>query len=180
MLSVKPSIETENYRWLGCEYAVDGHVVGGHAIDGHAPFCNRLFFSVRRSRKMILRSKHENTRGETTIKAVTSCNTAVFARHTITMSASKVCAVFGYGPGLGAAAARKWGSEGFKVRVVRIWSSILWWTTEEGQYSALCVDFSTSVVSILSWHRWLYCRGRLKRCKRQNQAYPTQKDLPAT
>jgi hypothetical protein len=31
------------------------------------------------------------------------------------MSASKVCAVFGFGPGTGAAAARKWGSEGFKV-----------------------------------------------------------------
>ena len=34
------------------------------------------------------------------------------------MSATtKVCAVFGYGPGLGAAAARKWASEGFQVRL---------------------------------------------------------------
>lgn len=35
---------------------------------------------------------------------------------TITMS--KVCAVFGFGPGLGAAAARKWSSEGFKVALL--------------------------------------------------------------
>mmetsp|Transcript_3597 Transcript_3597/g.5496 ORF Transcript_3597/g.5496 Transcript_3597/m.5496 type:complete len:229 (-) Transcript_3597:144-830(-) len=33
-------------------------------------------------------------------------------------SISKVCAVFGYGPGLGAAAARKWASEGFQVAIL--------------------------------------------------------------
>ena len=31
---------------------------------------------------------------------------------------SKVCAVFGYGPGLGAAVARKWAKEGFSVAVM--------------------------------------------------------------
>lgn len=31
---------------------------------------------------------------------------------------SKVCAVFGYGPGLGAAAARKWSAEGFRVAIL--------------------------------------------------------------
>lgn len=34
------------------------------------------------------------------------------------MSASKVCAVFGFGPGIGAAAARKWSAEGFKVALL--------------------------------------------------------------
>ncbi|CAB9508500.1 Diacetyl reductase [(S)-acetoin forming] [Seminavis robusta] len=34
------------------------------------------------------------------------------------MSASKVCAVFGYGPGLGAAVARKWSKEGFQVAIM--------------------------------------------------------------
>lgn len=34
------------------------------------------------------------------------------------MSASKVCAVFGYGPQLGAAAARKWSKEGYKVALM--------------------------------------------------------------
>jgi len=32
------------------------------------------------------------------------------------MSAN-VCAIFGYGPGLGAAAARKWSSQGYQVSV---------------------------------------------------------------
>lgn len=31
---------------------------------------------------------------------------------------SKVCAVFGYGPGLGAAVARKWSKEGFQVAIL--------------------------------------------------------------
>lgn len=31
---------------------------------------------------------------------------------------SKVCAIFGFGPGLGAAVARKWSSEGFKVALL--------------------------------------------------------------
>ena len=34
------------------------------------------------------------------------------------MSKSKVCAVFGYGPGLGAAVARKWSKEGFSVALM--------------------------------------------------------------
>lgn len=34
------------------------------------------------------------------------------------MAASKVCAVFGYGPGLGAAMARKWSNEGFQVAIM--------------------------------------------------------------
>ena len=34
------------------------------------------------------------------------------------MSTSKVCAIFGFGPGLGAAAARKWSAEGFKVAIL--------------------------------------------------------------
>eukprot|EP00980_Cylindrotheca_fusiformis_P009788 scaffold2156_cov115-Cylindrotheca_fusiformis.AAC.13 len=34
------------------------------------------------------------------------------------MSESKVCAVFGFGPGLGASTARKWSSEGFKVALL--------------------------------------------------------------
>ena len=39
----------------------------------------------------------------------------------ITMSlnlAQKVCVVFGYGPGIGAACARRWVKEGFKVAIV--------------------------------------------------------------
>ena len=35
-----------------------------------------------------------------------------------TMPASKVCAIFGFGPGVGAACARKWSSEGFKVAMM--------------------------------------------------------------
>ncbi len=35
-----------------------------------------------------------------------------------TMSTSKVCAIFGYGPGLAAAVARKWSMEGFSVAVM--------------------------------------------------------------
>jgi NAD(P)-dependent dehydrogenase (short-subunit alcohol dehydrogenase family) len=31
---------------------------------------------------------------------------------------SKICAIFGYGPGLGAACARKWASEGFKIAIM--------------------------------------------------------------
>jgi NADP-dependent 3-hydroxy acid dehydrogenase YdfG len=34
------------------------------------------------------------------------------------MSISKVCAVFGFGPGVGAAVARKWSSEGFQVALL--------------------------------------------------------------
>lgn len=34
------------------------------------------------------------------------------------MSVSKVCAVFGFGPGTGAATARKWAKEGFKVALL--------------------------------------------------------------
>lgn len=34
------------------------------------------------------------------------------------MAPSKVCAVFGYGPGLGAAMARKWSKEGFQVAIM--------------------------------------------------------------
>jgi NADP-dependent 3-hydroxy acid dehydrogenase YdfG len=34
------------------------------------------------------------------------------------MSSAKVCAIFGYGPGVGAAAARKWSSEGCKVALL--------------------------------------------------------------
>ena len=34
------------------------------------------------------------------------------------MAPSKVCAVFGYGPGLGAAVARKWSKEGFQVAIM--------------------------------------------------------------
>ena len=36
----------------------------------------------------------------------------------LTMSASKVCAIFGFGPGVGAACARKWSSEGYKVALM--------------------------------------------------------------
>jgi len=34
------------------------------------------------------------------------------------MSTGKVCAVFGFGPGIGSATARKWSSEGFKVALL--------------------------------------------------------------
>jgi len=34
------------------------------------------------------------------------------------VAASKVCAVFGFGPGIGAAVARKWASEGYKVAIL--------------------------------------------------------------
>lgn len=34
------------------------------------------------------------------------------------MSAAKVCAVFGYGPGLGAATAKKWSANGFQVALL--------------------------------------------------------------
>lgn len=34
------------------------------------------------------------------------------------MATSKVCAVFGYGPGLGSAVARKWAKEGFSVAIM--------------------------------------------------------------
>lgn len=34
------------------------------------------------------------------------------------MSTTKVCAVFGYGPGIGAATARKWANAGFKVALL--------------------------------------------------------------
>lgn len=34
------------------------------------------------------------------------------------MASKKVCAVFGYGPGLGAAVARKWSQEGFSVAIL--------------------------------------------------------------
>jgi len=33
-------------------------------------------------------------------------------------AAVKVCAVFGYGPGLGAAVAKKWSNEGYKVALL--------------------------------------------------------------
>ena len=33
-------------------------------------------------------------------------------------SAAKVCAVFGYGKGIGAAVARKWSSEGYRVAIM--------------------------------------------------------------
>jgi NADP-dependent 3-hydroxy acid dehydrogenase YdfG len=36
----------------------------------------------------------------------------------MTMSAAKVCAVFGFGPGLGTATAKKWSAEGFKVALL--------------------------------------------------------------
>ena len=47
--------------------------------------------------------------------------TSVFSLESISvknMSKSKVCAVFGYGPGLGAAVARKWSKEGFSVALM--------------------------------------------------------------
>ena len=34
------------------------------------------------------------------------------------MTTSKVCAVFGFGPKIGAAVARKWSSEGYKVAIL--------------------------------------------------------------
>ena len=34
------------------------------------------------------------------------------------LAATKVCAVFGFGPGIGAAAARKWASEGYRVAIL--------------------------------------------------------------
>lgn len=41
-----------------------------------------------------------------------------FSHSAESMSTSKVCAVFGYGPGLGAAVARKWSKEGFSVAIM--------------------------------------------------------------
>lgn len=38
--------------------------------------------------------------------------------HSTMSSSAKVCAIFGFGPGVGAAAARKWSSEGFKVALL--------------------------------------------------------------
>ena len=38
--------------------------------------------------------------------------------------AQKVCVVFGFGPGIGAACARRWIKEGFKVAIVARWESL--------------------------------------------------------
>ena len=44
--------------------------------------------------------------------------TIMAAAATTTKALSKVCAVFGYGPGVGASVARKWSAEGFSVALL--------------------------------------------------------------
>ena len=71
----------------------------------------------------VLKTVHSNScttwtvRNNSPIKFFSIIKTLNISIQKLTM-AQKVCVIFGFGPGIGAACARRWINEGFKVAII--------------------------------------------------------------